>query len=155
MGFNDLALVSPVDSKVLTRHKVIQRASGAKDILQNANVYQSLEEAINDHGSTIICGTGMPIDMYQTRIKREYVEPRKFFDDLLQQQSNEDDTIRLALIFGSESSGMLESDMDQCNIMLGIPTNPKFGSLNLSSAVQLFAYDLRMQIGWHTIQDIN
>ena len=147
MGFNDLALVSPVDSKVLNRHKVIQRASGAKDVLQNANIYQSLDEAINDHGSTMICGTGMTIDMYQTRNKRDYVEPRKFFDDLLQQQSNDKD-IRLALIFGSESSGMLESDMDKCNIMLGIPTNPKFGSLNLSSAVQLFAYDLRMQIGW-------
>ena len=149
MGFDDLALVSPVDSKVLNRHKVIQRASGAKDVLQNANIYQSLEEAIKDHGSTIICGTGMPRDMYQTRIKREYIEPRKFFDDLLQQQSNEDDgPIRLALIFGCEDKGMLDSDMDKCNIMLGIPTNPKFGSLNLSSAVQLLAYDLRMQIGW-------
>ena len=110
MGFNDLALVSPVDPKVLNRHKVIQRASGAKDVLQNTNIYQSLDEAINDHGSTIICGTGMPRDMYQVRIKREYVEPRKFFDELLQQQSNDDDNpIRLALIFGSESSGMLES----------------------------------------------
>jgi len=147
MGFNDLALVSPVDPKVLNRHKVIQRASGAKDVLQNANIYQSLDKAINDHGTTIICGTGMSIDMYQTRIKRDYIEPRKFFDDLLQQQSNEED-IRLALVFGSESSGMLDSDMDKCNIMLGIPTNSKFGSLNLSSAVQLIAYDLRMQLGW-------
>ena len=147
MGFNDLALVSPADPKVLNRHKVIQRASGAKDVLQNANICQSLDEAINDHGSTIICGTGMPIDMYQTRTEREFIEPRKFFDDLLQQQSNEDD-IRLALIFGCEDKGMLESDMDKCNIILGIPTNPIFGSLNLSSAVQLLAYDLRMQIGW-------
>ena len=148
MGFNDLALVSPVfNPKILNRHKVIQRASGAKDVLQNTNIYQSLDEAINDHGSTIICGTGMPIDMYQKRVEREYIEPRKFFDDLLQQQSNEED-IRLALVFGSESSGMLDSDMDKCNIMLGIPTNSKFGSLNLSSAVQLIAYDLRMQLGW-------
>ena len=149
MGFNDLALISPVDSKVLNRHKVIQRASGAKDVLQNANIYKSLEEAINDHGSTIICGTGMHFDMYQTRIKREYEEPRMFFDNLLQQQSNEDiESIQLALIFGSESSGMLESDMDKCNIMLGIPTNPKFGSLNLSSAVQL-SYLVNMSVKAH------
>jgi len=148
MGFNDLALVSPVDPKVLNRHKVIQRASGAKDVLQNANIYQTLEEAIHDHGSTIICGTGMPTDMYQKRIKRDYEEPRKFFDNLLQRQQSNEQDIRLALIFGCEDKGMLDSDMDKCNTMLGIPTNPTFGSLNLSSAVQLFAYDLRMQIGW-------
>ena len=39
--------------------------------------------------------------------------------------------------------------MDKCDIMLGIPTNPNFGSLNLASAVQLIAYDWRMANGGH------
>eukprot|EP00579_Thalassiosira_antarctica_P012747 CAMPEP_0201923464 /NCGR_PEP_ID=MMETSP0903-20130614/11217_1 /ASSEMBLY_ACC=CAM_ASM_000552 /TAXON_ID=420261 /ORGANISM="Thalassiosira antarctica, Strain CCMP982" /LENGTH=73 /DNA_ID=CAMNT_0048460795 /DNA_START=92 /DNA_END=313 /DNA_ORIENTATION=- len=60
-----------------------------------------------------------------------------------------DDELRLALIFGSEQTGIEESDMEKCNVMLGIPTNPTFGSLNLASAVQLIAYDLRMAIGGH------
>ena len=155
MGFNDLALVSPVDTKVLHRHKVIQRASGAKDILQNANIYNTLEEAVYD--SNIICGTGMPFDMYKKRQPREYVEPRMFFDRLLQSNNDIEDLnqtiedkpqqIRMALVFGAEDSGMPESDMDQCNVMLGIPTNPTFGSLNLASAVQLIAYDWRMALG--------
>ena len=38
--------------------------------------------------------------------------------------------------------------MDMCNTMLGIPTNPSFGSLNLAAAVQLIAYDWRMAIGY-------
>lgn len=44
-------------------------------------------------------------------------------------------------------SGMEESDMDKCHVMLGIPTNPSFGSLNLAAAVQLVAYDWRMAMG--------
>jgi tRNA/rRNA methyltransferase len=43
---------------------------------------------------------------------------------------------------------MSASDMAQCNIMLGIPTNPNFGSLNVAAAVQIVAYDWRMAIGW-------
>ena len=42
---------------------------------------------------------------------------------------------------------MKEEDIDLCDVMLGIPTNPYFGSLNLASALQLIAYDWRMAIG--------
>lgn len=38
--------------------------------------------------------------------------------------------------------------MAQCDVMLGIPTNPNFGSLNVAAAAQLIAYDWRMAIGW-------
>lgn len=46
------------------------------------------------------------------------------------------------------SPGLSESDMAQCDVMLGIPTHSKFGSLNVAAAVQLIAYDWRMAIGW-------
>ncbi|KAL7538399.1 hypothetical protein ACHAXR_008531 [Thalassiosira sp. AJA248-18] len=147
MGFTDLALVSPHDPKVLHRHKVIQRASGAKDILENANVFNSLEEATHDRN--VVCGTGMPFDMYQKRAERVYVEPRVLFDKLANDERLDDKQLRIALIFGSEQKGMEESDMDKCNVMLGIPTNPAFGSLNLAAAVQLIAYDWRMALGGH------
>ena len=49
--------------------------------------------------------------------------------------------------------GMEESDMDRCDVMLGIPTNPVFGSLNLAAAVQLIAYDWRMAVGGHGSYD--
>ena len=105
MGFTDLGLVNPRDPKVLQRHKVIQRASGAKDILKNAKIYTSLEDAIKDRN--IVCGTGMPFDMFQKRSVREYVEPRRFFDKLIDDKSGEE--IRLALVFGSEQTGELSS----------------------------------------------
>ncbi len=51
--------------------------------------------------------------------------------------------------FDSFGTGMSESDVVHCDAMLGIPTNPNFGSLNLAAAVQLIAYDWRMAIGGH------
>ncbi len=162
MGFFDLALVSPHDPKVLTRNKTVQRTSGARDVLKRAKIYASLDEALMDndkHGNEeIICGTGMPVDMYQERPERNYVEPRQFFEQLMnvndatttQDRGNEDEMVRrIAFVFGNEKSGMEESDMDKCQYMLGIPTNPKFGSLNLASAVQLIAYDWRMALGYY------
>jgi tRNA/rRNA methyltransferase len=165
MGFTDLSLVSPHDPKVLTRNKTIQRASGATDILKNAKLYATLEEALmvtNDgstinNGEEIVCGTGMPNDMYQERTthNKKYVEPRIFFENLMNNDTTEDDKncghqhqgIRIAFVFGNEKSGMCQSDVDQCQHMLGIPTNPRFGSLNVAAAVQLIAYDWRMTLG--------
>ena len=173
MGFTDLSLVSPHDPKVLTRNKTVQRASGATDILKNAKLYATLEESLmvttNDGGSTnneeIVCGTGMPVDMYQERAHNKYVEPRIFFENLMNNNTTNEDAesisndtneknsgrqyqgIRIAFVFGNEKSGMCQSDIDQCKHMLGIPTNPKFGSLNVAAAVQLIAYDWRMAMG--------
>ena len=52
-----------------------------------------------------------------------------------------------ALVFGNERMGLAEEDMAMCDVVLGIPTNPDFGSLNLASAVQLVAYDWRQALG--------
>ena len=165
MGFFDLALVSPHDPKVLHRNKTVQRASGATDVLKSAKIYATLDEALMDSNDEngnqeIICGTGMPVDMYQERPERNYVEPRNFFEQLMNDDDNdaairqERETIRrVAFIFGNEKSGMEESDIDKCQYMLGIPTNPKFGSLNLASAVQLIAYDWRMALGYYDTDD--
>ena len=113
MGFNDLALISPRDGKVLQRQKVIQRASGATDVLRQTKIYVTLEEALADRN--VICGTGMPFDMHRKRSHAPedmiFYEPRVFFDKLIQSKSKEQDnnsdepTIRLALIFGGERRG--------------------------------------------------
>lgn len=114
---------------------------------------------VTNDGSTInngeiVCGTGMPVDMYQERTahnNKKYVEPRIFFESLINNTTTNEDAqhqgIRFAFVFGNEKSGMCESDVDQCQHMLGIPSNPRFGSLNVAAAVQLIAYDWRMALG--------
>lgn len=57
MGFDDLVLVKPRWSNVLRREETIQRASGALDILNNARIVESLEDALE--GMTHLCATVM------------------------------------------------------------------------------------------------
>jgi tRNA/rRNA methyltransferase len=53
----------------------------------------------------------------------------------------------VGFLFGSERFGMRNEDVYRCHTCLRIPTNPKFGSLNLGAAVQVLAYDWREAMG--------
>jgi tRNA/rRNA methyltransferase len=162
----------------LTRKKCIDGASGAVDILQNAKVFDSLEEIFNQDNKRsscscsssstgegksklIVCGTGMPLDMSRERPMQKYVAPRKYFKELLSTTTvsapDHDccESLNIAFVFGNERTGMTFSDMDMCDVMLGIPTNPSFGSLNLASAVQIIAYDWREAMGGFPLIDDN
>ena len=47
-----------------------------------------------------------------------------------------------AIVFGNERTGLEDSELDLCNIASHIPVSPAFPSLNLSHAVQIYAYEL-------------
>jgi TrmH family RNA methyltransferase len=47
----------------------------------------------------------------------------------------------VALVFGRESSGLSNEELEQCNVILQIPTNPDFSSLNVASAIQILCYE--------------
>ena len=50
----------------------------------------------------------------------------------------------VAAVFGPEKSGLSNADLDHCDTLLTIPTNPDFSSLNIAMSVQVFTYELRM-----------
>jgi tRNA/rRNA methyltransferase len=54
---------------------------------------------------------------------------------------------RVAFVFGSERFGLSNEDLYTCHASLSIPTDPRYGSLNLAQAVQLVAYDWRQALG--------
>ena len=56
-----------------------------------------------------------------------------------------DDSSRVALVFGREHSGLTNDEMQLCNYMVCIPTNPEFSSLNVASAIQLLCYEIYRQ----------
>jgi len=129
------------------------------DVLNGAKIYDCFEDLFKgeDAKNVIICGTGMPVDMSLDRPKQRYVAPRRFFDEILAVENEttadssgtrkEQEIINIAFLFGNERFGMNSGDMEKCDVMLGIPTNPEFGSLNVASAVQIIAYDWREAIG--------
>ena len=142
MGFGDLVLVAPRWANVLRREETIQRASGALDVLANARIVDTLDEALD--GVTHLCATAMiPRDFGPpTRTPREHLEPL-----------GKDEGQHVAFLFGSERFGMRNEDVYRCNVALSIPADPAFGSLNLGAAIQLIAYEWRLALGGFAVHE--
>jgi tRNA/rRNA methyltransferase len=142
MGFDDLVLVAPRWPNVLRREETIQRASGALDILKNARIVETLDEALD--GMTHLCATAMtPRDFGPPTLS-----PREHFKQLLNTPPEAAPPPEgVAFLFGCERFGMSNEDVYRCHAALCIPTDPQFSSLNLAAAVQLIAYDWREALG--------
>ncbi len=145
MGFTDLVLVAPRWANVLRREETIQRASGALDVLTNARIVDTLDDALD--GITHLCATAMtPRDFGPPT-----VAPRAHFEQLVASQSAMPQT-GVAFLFGSERFGMKNEDVYRSHACLSIPTNPSFGSLNLGAAIQVIAYEWRLALGGFDVQ---
>ncbi|MEY3446050.1 MAG: hypothetical protein RIR45_805 [Pseudomonadota bacterium] len=151
MGFDDLVLVAPRWANVLRREETIQRASGALDVLDKARIVETLDEALD--GMTHLCATAMtprdfgpptvaPRAHFEMLSKRELLAqyPSGLEPDLAPQKG-------VAFLFGSERFGMRNEDVYRCHACLNIPSNPKFGSLNIGAAIQVIAYEWRLALG--------
>jgi len=148
MGFDDLVLVAPRWPNVLRREETIQRASGALDVLANARIVDTLDEALE--GMDHLCATAMtPRDFGPpTRTPREHFS--RFMgptQPALAPSVAENPPQGMAFLFGSERFGMRNEDVYRCHVCLSIPTNPQFGSLNIGAALQVIAYEWRLALG--------
>jgi tRNA/rRNA methyltransferase len=56
-------------------------------------------------------------------------------------------SLDIALVFGTEMSGLSNAELAQCSVATTIPANPRYSSLNLAAAVQVAAYELRVALG--------
>jgi tRNA/rRNA methyltransferase len=153
MGFDDLVLVNPRWPDVLTREETVQRASGATDVLAQARIVTSLDEALE--GVSHLCATAMtprdfgpPTEAPRTHLAGLAARWRAGVAD-----PGSDDGLSGAMpagvgfLFGSERFGMANADVYRCHVALSIPTAPGYGSLNLAAAVQLIAYEWRQALG--------
>jgi tRNA/rRNA methyltransferase len=139
MGYADLVLVAPRWADVQRREEAVAMASGATDVLAAARVVATLGEALD--GITYACATAMtPRDFGPPTFA-----PRDLFAELAA------GTHRVAFVFGSERFGLSNDDLYTCHASLSIPTDPRYGSLNLAQAVQLVAYDWRQALGGFTV----
>lgn len=142
MGFSDLVLVRPRFDDVLIQEETVALASGAADILVRARVVDTLAEALD--GVTYAIGTAMtPRDFGPPTIT-----PREGLGEL----ARHDPAHRVGFVFGSERYGMANEDVYRCHAVISIPTNPHYGSLNLSQAVQVLAYEWRQALGGFPVE---
>jgi len=143
MGFEDLVLVAPRWANVLRREETIQRASGALAVLEKARIVATLDEALD--GITHLCATAMTPRDFGPPTR----SPREHFATVPEPQG----AGGMAFLFGSERFGMKNEDVYRCHAALSIPTDPRFGSLNLASAVQVVAYEWRLALGGYAVQE--
>lgn len=140
MGFADLVLVKPRFADITCHEEAVAMASGAADLLVRARVVDTLAQALE--GCTHACATAMtPRDFGPPTCA-----PRAHLAGLAPQGQ------RVAFVFGPERTGLANDDVYRCHMCLSIPTHPDYGSLNLSQAVQLIAYEWRQALGGFAVQ---
>ena len=131
MGLTNLYLVEP---KIFPSELAVARSSHAEDILDGAVVVETLSEAIAD--CHFVVGTG---DRTRT-VPWPLYRPREMAERAAALPTGQN----IAIVFGREDIGMTNDQMMQCNAQVQIPANPNYSSLNLGSAVQVMAYEIRM-----------
>lgn len=129
MGLEKLVLVRP---KEFPHPEASARASGAQDVLEHATVVDRLEEGIADCGF-IVATTARDRDQ-NIRV----LDVR----DGSQRIVTEAARGPVALLFGNERIGLTNEDISLAHLLLRIPANPAYTSLNLAMAVQLVTYEV-------------
>ncbi|NYT86443.1 RNA methyltransferase [Pollutimonas harenae] len=136
MGFHDLCLVAPRFPDVLEQPDAQSLASGATDVLASVRIVPSLEDAL------------APVTLAFALTARARVlgppvcdirEAAQISCQHIQDTSN----ARVAVVLGTERSGLTNDDVALCQRVCHIPANPEYSSLNVAQALQLAAWELR------------
>ena len=123
-NFKKLVIIKP--KPIFPNDKILATSVGAKDIIVNSKVYESLELAVKKVDYVIATSA---------RFRNKNIKHIKL-DDLI----NVDFSKNVAFLFGSEASGLSNNEISYANYTLQIPTNPEFKSLNLSHSVIIIAH---------------
>jgi tRNA/rRNA methyltransferase len=133
MGLNHLYLVNPLH---FPDPQATSLATGAADLLETATVCTSLQEALTG------CALAIGMSARKRQISHELVNVREAAERAVSIAQNQP----IALVFGTEMSGLSNAELDCCQLLAMIPANPEYSSLNLAAAVQVMTYEIRMAI---------
>jgi tRNA/rRNA methyltransferase len=134
MGLLRLVLVQPAK---FPHPEADALATGAAAVLEHATVAATLDEAL--------AGCALAIGLS--------ARPRAFAGSVMSVREASHEAVararelEVALVFGTEMSGLSNEELAQCGIAATIPANPGYASLNLAAAVQVAAYEMRMAAG--------
>ncbi|HIJ59436.1 MAG TPA: RNA methyltransferase [Nitrospirae bacterium] len=129
MGFKNLALIKPV----ALSEESYAFAHGAEDILKNALIYDDLKEAVKETNQ--VFGTSRRVGKKRGLFFSPW-DSSKLIYHIAQKN-------KVALLFGSESRGLLNKETALCNRMIYIPAEKTQPSINLAHSVMIIAYELR------------
>ncbi|KFC62578.1 RNA methyltransferase [Massilia sp. LC238] len=142
MGFSELVLVSPRCEDPLNDAEAVAFASGAGDVLANARIVGSIGEALDG------CNFAAAVSARLREFSPPVWTPRAFAAHAAGQGE-----LRPALVLGNERVGLPNEIVQQCNVLINIPSNPEYSSLNLSQAAQVLAYECRLAATGDTVEE--
>jgi TrmH family RNA methyltransferase len=133
MGLDRLRLVAP-ERFPATEATVM--AAGADDVLQKAQVFPDVTSAVAD------CGLLVGTTARSRHLPWRVVEPREAAREIAAASA----TGEVAILFGAERTGLSNDDLEQCQLLLSIPTGTAYSSLNVAMAVQVVAYEVLLAL---------
>lgn len=132
MGLTRLHLVAP---RLFPHDEATALAAGAGDVLDGARRHATLDEAIAD------CRLLVGASARRRGVALPELTPREAAARLIAAAR---DGTEVALLFGTERTGLSNEELQRCHACVRIPADPGYSSLNLSQAVQVLAYELRL-----------
>lgn len=130
-GFNELVLLNPCELD--TKARIM--AMHAYDIIENARIEFSLNDALS--GSNIIAGmTGTQGKTENRHMRMPVLTPGK----LKQKLAGKSGVV--SLVFGRENDGLRKEELEECDMIVNIPTSEEYPSMNLSHAAAVVLYEL-------------
>ncbi len=137
-GMKNLRLVAPRDD--WPNQKAYQMAAGAECILDQAKLFNTLEEALIDKEYVLAASARRRGLVKEIKPLKESI----FHLTALYHQNDQDFLDRTAIVFGPEKSGLDNHDITLCNMIIRYQVNPGFGSLNLAQSIAIFCYEWYM-----------
>jgi len=122
-NFQKLTIINP--KPIFPNDKILATSVGAKNIINKSKLFDNLEPALKN----IDCVIATSARFRNKNIKHIQLTDLKKID--FKQ--------KVAFLFGSEASGLSNSEVCYANYTLQIPTNPDFKSLNLSHSLIIVA----------------
>ena len=134
MGIHQMGLVSP---KQFPHEKAFFRAKAATDVLEKAVIYKSLKEAISE--TKLVIGTSAR----NRKVPWPIVSPSEAAEEIVSFSKTSEG--KTAVVFGREDRGLTNEELGLCNLHVHIPSSDEYPSLNLSQAIQIIAYEIRLK----------
>ncbi len=131
MGISNVVLVNPQVDYLSDDVFRLGWASG--DIIQSMQCVDTLEAAVS--GMQVVVGT----TMRRRKASFPLFTPKEVVPMLLDVANTHQN---VALVFGREANGLLESELNQCNILSTIPTHSMRPAINLAQAVTIYLYEI-------------
>jgi len=141
-GFKKLVLINPCELE----NSAYYQASHARDLVQDAKIYDNINEFVEDNKITTIVGTtGTAGGSYN--VPRIPITPEELGKSI-------DGDGNIALLFGREGEGLSNEELEMCDILVTIPTSDEYPIMNISHAATILFYEIYKNKKEYPVEDL-